>query len=218
MTPVGVHPPSGERDPELDFMNDDDLSDVGEPAEPPNFTRLQLPKGVSLGAPLSNIIQSSSSSKPPSGSVTDRPRKTLQYRPSAVAPFNDTANKEAAKRGKLLPQLTQLNSVPMLLPLESFSSRSPDKPDAVVPTAPASTPTQVVTATPPSDRYTGSSQTPSRRRIINSGVRLVGGSNKKRTRKHKKHTSISASRRPTRRRRRIPPTEGHKYTRKRPRT
>jgi hypothetical protein len=45
-----------------------------------------------------------------------------------------------------------------------------------------------------------------------------GGSHKKRTRKHKKHTSISASRRPTRRRRRIPPTEGHKYTRKRPRT
>lgn len=44
-----------------------------------------------------------------------------------------------------------------------------------------------------------------------------GGSHKKRTRKHKKHTSISASRRPTRRRR-IPPTEGHKYTRKRPRT
>ena len=44
-----------------------------------------------------------------------------------------------------------------------------------------------------------------------------GGSHKKRTRKHKKHPSISASRRPTRRRR-IPPTEGHKYTRKRPRT
>jgi hypothetical protein len=45
----------------------------------------------------------------------------------------------------------------------------------------------------------------------------IGGSHKKRTRKHKKHPSISASRRPTRRRRN-PPTEGHKYTRKRPRT
>ena len=49
------------------------------------------------------------------------------------------------------------------------------------------------------------------------GVVRKGGSHKKRTRKHKKHPSISASRRPTRRRR-IPPTEGHKYTRKRPRT
>jgi hypothetical protein len=44
----------------------------------------------------------------------------------------------------------------------------------------------------------------------------MGGSHKKRTRKHKKHIS----RHPTRRRRIAKPTqsEGHKYTRKRSRT
>jgi hypothetical protein len=50
--------------------------------------------------------------------------------------------------------------------------------------------------------------------IRNPGKVPKGGSHKKRTRKHKKHIS----RHPTRRRRRIPPTEGHKYTRKHPRT
>jgi hypothetical protein len=83
---------------------------------------------------------------------------------------------------------------------------------------PASTPASTLTPAPPSDRPPpglGRSASSSRRIPQYGGPR--GGNNKKRTRKHKKHTSISASRRPTRRRR-IPPTEGHKYTRKRPRT
>jgi hypothetical protein len=52
--------------------------------------------------------------------------------------------------------------------------------------------------------------------IRNTGKVPKGGSHKKRTRKHKKHIS----RHPTRRRRIAKPTppEGHKYTRKRPRT
>lgn len=245
--------PSDERDPDLDFMNDSDLSDVEEPPERPKVSPLTLPlqRGESLGAPQSERTgyprsrkslaelkdmgvrvgrlpparPSSSPSSSLSSSISDRPRQTL--RPGAVSQFHKDANKKAAKTGMLLPQTTeeelryqQQRSQPNVLtmprkPLSvGLSYRPPQAAPASTPAAPASTPA------PPSEQpregtIVRRQQQSFKRRELKPFNQ--GGNNKKRTRKHKKHTSISASRRPTRRRRN-PPTEGHKYTRKRPRT
>ena len=253
--------PSDERDPDLDFMNDSDLSDVEEPAERPKVPPLTYPIGQSLGGPqsertgypydrsLGTLTQlkdmgvsglgrlpparpSSSPSSSQSGSIFDRPRQTL--RPGAVSPFHTVANKKAAKTGMLLPQTTeeelryqQQRSQPNVLtmprkPLSvGLSYRPLQAAPASTPAAPASTPAASAStpAPPPEQPREGTivrrQQQSFKRRELKPFKQ--GGNNKKRTRKHKKHTSISASRRPTRRRR-IPPTEGHKYTRKRPRT
>lgn len=188
---------------------------VGKPGPLSERRSEMLDKLQYMGVKIGPTRPSSSPSKYQPGSVTDGPRQTLRLRPSAVTPFNHMANKEAAERGALFPKATQqLNSEPRLLSQGPLSYRSPDKPQAAAPTAPASTPAphSGPRPAPPSTQNTDFGRTFRRRLFVNQG-----GNNKKRTRKHKKHTSISASRRPTRRRR-IPPTEGHKYTRKRPRT
>jgi hypothetical protein len=116
------------------------------------------------------------------------------------------------------PSFIRTQSVPRPINAGPSVARQPPHPTPAPTPAPASAsaPVPAWKANPPSVRPPGYRPTPSTKRIPKGGNQV--GRNKKRTRKHKKHTSISAFRRPTRRRRRIPPTEGHKYTRKHPRT
>jgi hypothetical protein len=148
-------------------------------------------------------------------------------RPGAVGNFNINANQEVEKTPGRLPRAVpnpqridqQRTSQPIVinpLPRKQLSFSLPVAP-ASTSAAPAPTPA------PPSEPLREGTllrRTPLTNRVAKTKTGTGGergGNNKKRTRKHKKHTSISASRRPTRRRRN-PPTEGHKYTRKRPRT
>jgi hypothetical protein len=177
-------------------------------------------RGVS-SLPAGPARPSSSHSSSQSGSIFDGPRQTL--RPSAVGRFNKDANQEVEFGTRKLPRAVneqQQRSQPAVIPTGprkppsvGLSYRPPQAAPASTPAAPASTPAlvPVFEPAPPPTPHTSFSRT------LGTHRALGGGNNKKRTRKHKKHTSISASRRPTRRRR-IPPTEGHKYTRKRPRT
>ena len=113
---------------------------------------------------------------------------------------------------------SKFSSLKPLAKVPAAPAPTPTAP-ASTPTAPASTPapTPALKPNPPLTLNTGFGRSTSSQNRLQHGPTNRGGNNKKRTRKHKKHTSISASRRPTRRRRN-PPTEGHKYTRKRPRT
>lgn len=234
-------PPSGDPNPDRVNSSDSDLSDVDEPDERPKFTR--LPKGQYPGAPLSDRtgvdrshylfskligkegVRGVSSlpagpARPSSSPSQPQSEKVGSTRSNAVGTFNPLANKKAAETGMMLPQATELRkqqqgsqAFVITRPRKQLSFGLSYKPQA----APTSTPAALVPA-PPSTLNPGFGRTSTsslRRRL--PGYVKPGGNNKKRTRKHKKHTSISTSRRPTRRRR-IPPTEGHKYTRKRPRT
>ena len=172
------------------------------------------------------------------GSVTDRPLQRQPLRPGAVSPFHKDANLDVEMRPGALPKAVQQQhgSQPTVITTGPRTTGPRKKLSVGVgssykpPAAPASTPAPFVPASTPAPFVPAPPQqppgkgTPGRRTsltnrlLTGTGTRGErGGNNKKRTRKHKKHTSISASRRPTRRRR-IPPTEGHKYTRKRPRT
>jgi hypothetical protein len=179
---------------------------------------------VNVGLPAGPASSSSLS-----GSVSDRPRQTLRL--GVVSPFHKDANKKATITGNLFPETTdanyakQLGSQPAVL--SQPSPRNPPSSDVFLRTqrlsasqaAPASTPASTPAAPPqqPPGKVIPVRITPLTKRLLTGPGGERGGNNKKRTRKDKKHTSISASRRPTRRRRN-PPTEGHKYTRKRPRT
>lgn len=238
-------PPLGDPNPDrvVDSESESEYSDSDvEITQRPLPLQLQLPLGgihvgqtgplyerrratqdnlKAMGVNMGNLYTrpSSSPSKPQSDSVTDRPRETL--RPGAVSQFHTVANRDVKFGTRQLPQTVieqQQRSQPAVL--SQMSPRKPPSSDVFLrtqrPTAPASTPALI--PAPPSTLNPGFGRTStSSLRRLPSGYNIRGGNNKKRTRKHKKHTSISASRRPTRRRR-IPPTEGQKYTRKRPRT
>jgi hypothetical protein len=169
------------------------------------------------------------SSPPPSqpGSVSPS-RESLRV--GALSTLHPVANNEVKARPDRLPRAVQQQTSQQLtsqqlasqskqlfsMRPEAATKSSTKQPPHPTP-APILAPVPVWKATPPAkDTKPGFSRSDSANRRLNPGNK--GGSNKKRTRKHKKHTSISAFRRPTRRRRRIPPTEGHKYTRKHPRT
>jgi len=198
----GPHVPTGDPHPaDSDFSG----SDVEIEPIPPNSDLGSGQDGTQSAKTDTIKRQVQVGRRIPAGWLTGQssgpPQKSLQVgRPGALSTFHPVAIKDAADKGLLFPLVNE-SAVPGLLSLDSIAAKPTQK---MKPTPPATS--------PPSD---------SSRTRINTGVRLIkgkGGSNKKRTRKHKKHTSISVSRRPTRRRRRIPPTEGHKYTRKRPRT
>ena len=180
------------------------------------------------GRPSSSPPPPQPSSVPPGrvppGSVTDR--QLLRH--SLVGRFHTDAT-TVTKLGQVPPmteeallarQQQQQTSQPFFIRTQSVP-RSINAEPSVARQPPHPTPAPILApawkANPPATTNTGFGRSASSTRRI-SGHTGTGGSNKKRTRKHKKHTSISASRRPTRRRRRIPPTEGHKYTRKHPRT
>ena len=163
---------------------------------------------------------SSSPSSSQSGSVSERL--------GAVSMLHPRANRDVEMRPGALPLAVieqQQRSQPAVIttgPRKQLSVGLSYRPQPAAPAstpapAPTPAPTPALKPNPPStvNANFGRTSASSSRRL--PGFGNYGGNNKKRTRKHKKHTSISASRRPTRRRR-IPPTEGHKYTRKRPRT
>lgn len=188
--------------------------------------------GVRTGTiPAGPARPSSSPSSSQSGSVSERL--------GAVSTHHSRANRDVEMTPGALPLAVieqQQRSQPNVLtrprkPLSvGLSYRPPAAPTstpaapASTPAAPASTPaaptsTSALKPNPPSTVKPnfGRTSASSQKRLQPDRPPKGGGNNKKRTRKHKKHTSISASRRPTRRRRN-PPTEGQKYTRKRPRT
>lgn len=216
MTPEELLPPSGDPNPHSDSESEGGLSEVEEPGEPPKVDRLLLPKGQYPGAPqsertgyqrsLKSLVDLKgqgvrlgrlpparpSSSPSQSGSVSERL--------GAVSTHHSRANRD-------------VEMTPGALPLAVIEQQQRSQPNVLTrPRKPLSVSLSYRPPAPPSEQ-------PRKGTIVRRELKPFkqGGNNKKRTRKHKKHTSISASRRPTRRRRN-PPTEGQKYTRKRPRT